>query len=237
MTKVTTVLTFLLTFFTLNPAYAASDQLQLKPVDIDLSDKASLQRGARTFMNYCLTCHSASYMRYNRMGKDLGLTDEQVKASLMFASEKVGETMTIAMRPDDAKKWFGSIPPDLSVISRARGADWLYSYFQTFYLDNKKVMGTNNSTFKNVGMPHVLWQDQGYLQKGTNGDLTRLSEGDLPKGDYDEMIRDLVNFLAYIGEPSKIQRLALGKWVLIYLALFFFVAYPLKKVIWEDISK
>ena len=237
MTKVTTVLTFLLTFFTLNPAYAASPQLQLKPVDIDLSDKASLQRGARTFMNYCLTCHSASYMRYNRMGKDLGLTDEQVKTSLMFASEKVGETMTIAMRPEDAKKWFGSIPPDLSVISRARGADWLYSYFQTFYLDNKKVMGTNNSTFKNVGMPHVLWQDQGYLQKGTNGDLTRLSEGDLPKGDYDEMIRDLVNFLAYIGEPSKIQRLALGKWVLIYLALFFFVAYPLKKVIWEDITK
>jgi ubiquinol-cytochrome c reductase cytochrome c1 subunit len=237
MTKVTTVLTFLLTFFTINPAYTASAQLQLKPVDINLSDKASLQRGARTFMNYCLTCHSASYMRYNRMGKDLGLTDEQVKASLMFASEKVGETMTIAMRPDDAKKWFGSIPPDLSVISRARGADWLYSYFQTFYLDNKKVMGTNNSTFKNVGMPHVLWQDQGYLQKDTNGDLTRLSEGDLPENEYDEMARDLVNFLAYIGEPSKIQRLALGKWVLIYLALFFFVAYPLKKVIWEDISK
>ena len=237
MTKVTTVLTFLLTFFTLNPAYAASAQLQLKPVDIDLSDKASLQRGARTFMNYCLTCHSASYMRYNRMGKDLGLTDEQVKASLMFASEKVGETMTIAMRPDDAKKWFGSIPPDLSVISRARGVDWLYSYFQTFYLDNKKVMGTNNSTFKNVGMPHVLWQDQGYLQKDTNGDLTRLSEGELSENEYDEMARDLVNFLAYIGEPSKIQRLALGKWVLIYLALFFFVAYPLKKVIWEDITK
>ena len=237
MTKVTTTLTFLLAFFTLNPAYAASAQLQLKSVDIDLSDKASLQRGARTFMNYCLTCHSASYMRYNRMGRDLGLTDEQVKDSLMFASEKVGETMTIAMRPDDAKKWFGSIPPDLSVISRARGAEWLYSYFQTFYIDNKKVMGTNNSTLKNVGMPHVLWQDQGYLQKGTNGDLTRLSEGDLTKDEYDEMARDLVNFLAYIGEPSKIQRLALGKWVLIYLTLFFFVAYPLKKIIWKDITK
>jgi len=211
--------------------------LQLKPVDIDLSDKASLQRGARTFMNYCLTCHSASYMRYNRMGKDLGLTDEQVKDSLMFASEKVGETMTIAMRPDDAKKWFGSIPPDLSVISRARGADWLYSYFQTFYVDDKKVMGTNNLTLKNVGMPHVLWQDQGYLQKGTNGQLTHLSEGELTKDEYDEMARDLVNFLAYIGEPSKIQRLALGKWVLIYLTLFFFVAYPLKKIIWKDITK
>ena len=237
MTKVTTALTFLLAIFTLNPAYAASGQLQLRPVDIDLSDKASLQRGARTFMNYCLTCHSASYMRYNRMGKDLGLTDEQVKDSLMFASEKVGETMTIAMRPDDAKKWFGSTPPDLSVISRARGADWLYSYFQTFYVDNKKVMGTNNSTLRNVGMPHVLWQDQGYLQKSTNGNLTRLSEGELTKDEYDEMTRDLVNFLAYIGEPSKIQRLALGKWVLIYLALFFFVAYPLKKIIWEDITK
>ncbi len=235
MNKVIVLVTFLLSCFAVQPLLAASSQLQLAPVDIDLSDKASLQRGARTFMNYCLSCHSASYMRYNRMGKDLGLSDEQVKDSLMFASEKIGDTMTVAMLPEDAKKWFGVIPPDLSVISRARGTDWLYSYFRRFYVDNDKVMGTNNLAFKDVSMPHVLWQQQGYLQKDNDGHLATASQGTMPTDEYDMMARDLVNFLAYIGEPSKIQRLALGKWVLIYLALFFFVAYPLKKVFWEDI--
>jgi ubiquinol-cytochrome c reductase cytochrome c1 subunit len=130
-----------------NPAFAASGKVHLDPVDIDLSDKASLQRGAKTFMNYCLSCHSAAYMRYNRMGKDLGLTDAQVQESLMFASDKVGDTMTVAMRPEDAKKWFGVVPPDLSVISRARGTDWLYTYLRSYYLDINKPLGTNNLVF------------------------------------------------------------------------------------------
>jgi ubiquinol-cytochrome c reductase cytochrome c1 subunit len=214
---------------------AASGGVHLDHVEIDLSDKASLQRGAQTFVNYCLSCHSASYMRYNRMAKDLGMTDKQVKDNLMFASKKVGDTMTIAMRPQDAKKWFGVTPPDLSVIARAKGTDYLYTYFRTFYLDDKKVMGTNNGAFKDVGMPHVLWQQQGYLAKNDHNELVQQTEGTLSKNEYEGMIADLVNFLAYVGEPSKIQRLALGKWVLLYLILFFAVAYPMKRAFWKDI--
>ncbi|MFT7235264.1 MAG: ubiquinol-cytochrome c reductase cytochrome c1 subunit [Methylophagaceae bacterium] len=217
------------------PIFAASGQVHLDSVEIDLSDKASLQRGAKTFMNYCLSCHSAAYMRYNRMGKDLGLSDAQVVESLMFASDKVGDTMTVAMRPEDAKKWFGVIPPDLSVISRARGTDWLYSYLRNYYLDSDKTMGTNNLIFKDVGMPHVLWQEQGYLHKNSDNKLHAITDDQTTAFEYNIKIRDLVNFLAYIGEPSKIERLALGKWVLLYLALFFFVAYPLKKAFWEDV--
>jgi ubiquinol-cytochrome c reductase cytochrome c1 subunit len=210
----------------------ASSKIHLDPVEIDLSDKASLQRGAKTFVNYCLSCHSASFMRYNRMARDLGLTDKQVAENLMFASDKVGDTMTVAMRPDDAKKWFGVTPPDLSVISRARGTDWLNTYLRTFYLDNEKTMGTNNLAFKDVGMPHVLWEQQGYLEND-HGHLKAASKG--TDTHYNQTIADLVNFLAYIGEPSKIQRLALGKWVLLYLFLLFLVVYPMKKAFWKDI--
>ncbi|MFW5451838.1 MAG: cytochrome c1 [Methylophagaceae bacterium] len=213
----------------------ASSKIHLDPVEIDLSDKASLQRGAKTFVNYCLSCHEASFMRYNRMAKDLGLTDKQVAENLMFASEKVGETMTIAMRAEDAKKWFGVTPPDLSVISRARGTDWLYTYLRTFYLDDSKTMGTNNAVFKDVGMPHVLWQQQGYATVDDSGHLDHANGGLLSTHEYNVMIQDLVNFLAYVGEPSKIQRLALGKWVLLYLFIFFLVAYPMKKAFWKDI--
>jgi ubiquinol-cytochrome c reductase cytochrome c1 subunit len=217
-------------------ALAASGGVHLDHIDIDITDQASLQRGAKTFVNYCLSCHAASYMRYNRMGKDLGLTDEQVKQNLMFASEKTGETMTIAMRAEDAKKWFGVTPPDLSVISRARGTDWLYTYLRTFYLDDSKVMGTNNMAFKDVGMPHVLWEQQGYLALDEEGHaLTQASEGQLDKSAYNAMIYDLVNFLAYIGEPSKLQRMELAKPVLLYLIFFFFVAYAMKKAFWKDI--
>ncbi|MBT3505856.1 MAG: cytochrome c1 [Piscirickettsiaceae bacterium] len=217
------------------PGFAASGKVHLDSVDIDLSDKASLQRGAKIFMNYCLSCHSAAYMRYNRMGKDLGLSDAQVAESLMFASDKVGDTMTIAMRPKDAKKWFGVVPPDLSVISRARGTEWLYTYLRSYYLDINKPLGTNNLVFKDVGMPHVMWQEQGYVRKDSDNKLHALTGDQATAFEYNMMVRDLVNFLAYIGEPSKIQRLALGKWVLLYLALFFFVAYPLKKIFWEDV--
>jgi len=212
--------------------FAASGTIKLEPVKIDLSDKASLQRGAKTFVNYCLSCHSASFMRYNRMAKDLDLTEQQVVENLMFASDKIGDTMTISMRPDDAKKWFGVTPPDLSVISRVRGAAWLNTYMRTFYLDDKKPMGTNNLAFKDAGMPHVLWEQQGYLEND-HGHLTAASKG--TDSNYNLMVADLINFLAYIGEPSKIQRLALGKWVLLYLFLLFLVVYPMKKAFWKDI--
>ncbi|NOQ80907.1 MAG: cytochrome c1 [Methylophaga sp.] len=215
---------------------AASGGVHLDPVELDLSDKASLQRGAKTFMNYCLSCHQAAYMRYNRMAQDLGLTDAQVKENLMFASDKVGDTMTVAMRAEDAKKWFGVTPPDLSVISRARGTDWLNTYLRTFYLDDSKSTGTNNVVFKDVGMAHVLWQQQGYLAHDEkSGHLSQATDGQLSNYDYNVVVADLVNFLAYIGEPSKIQRLALAKWVLLYLFLLFLVVYPMKKAFWKDI--
>jgi len=220
---------------TSSQVYAAGGDVPLDRVELDIYDKASLQRGAQTFVNYCLSCHSASYMRYNRMAKDLGMTDEQVKENLMFASDKIGETMTIAMRPQDAKKWFGVTPPDLSVIARAKGPDYLYTYFRTFYLDPKKAMGTNNVAFPDVGMPHVLWEQQGYLAKDKDGHLEHVSEGSQDTAEYNRTIADLVNFLEYIGEPSKIQRLELGKWVLLYLFIFFLVAYPMKKAFWKDV--
>jgi len=219
----------------INTSYAATGGVHLEPVELDLSDKASLQRGAKTFVNYCLSCHAASFMRYNRMAKDLGLTDQQVAENLMFASQKTGDTMTIAMHEDDAKKWFGVTPPDLSVISRARGTDWLNTYLRSFYLDDKKSTGTNNTVFKDVGMPHVLWQQQGYASQDTSGHLSHAKGGELSPAAYNEMVADLINFLAYIGEPSKIQRLALGKWVLFYLFLLFLVVYPMKKAYWKDI--
>jgi len=215
---------------------AASGGLHLDEVEIDITDQASLQRGAKTFVNYCLSCHEASYMRYNRMAQDIGLSDDQVIKNLMFASDKIGETMTIAMRAEDAKKWFGVIPPDLSVISRAKGTDWLYTYLRTFYLDQEKSTGTNNLAFKDVGMPHVLWQQQGYLaQNEETHDLVSATDGTQSQNEYNAMAKDLTNFLAYIGEPSKLQRLALGKWVLLYLVLLFLVAYPMKKAFWRDI--
>lgn len=215
---------------------AAGGNVHLDHTDIDITDKASLQRGAQTFVNYCLSCHQASYMRYNRMGKDLGLSDSQVKDNLMFAADKIGETMTIAMRPEDAKKWFGVTPPDLSVIARSRGTDWLYTYLRTFYLDDSRTVGTNNLAFADVGMPHVLWEQQGYLSHNEqSGHLEQVKKGTLSEHEYDQTVHDLVNFLAYLGEPSKLQRIELGKWVLLYLFIFFLIAYPLKKAFWKDV--
>ncbi|AFI83476.1 cytochrome c1 [Methylophaga nitratireducenticrescens] len=216
-------------------AFAAGPSSKLDKVDIDLTDNASLQRGAHTFVNYCLSCHGASLMRYNRMAKDLGLTDDQVADNLMFTTDKIGDTMKIAMRPEDAKRWFGVMPADLSVIARARGTDWLYTYLRTFYLDDSHPMGTNNLAFKDVGMPHILWEQQGYQTIDEQGHLTVAQEGELTPREYDMMARDLVNFLAYISEPSKLQRLALGKWVLLYLAIFFVIALALKKAYWKDV--
>ena len=214
----------------------AAEATHVDKVEVDITDQASLQRGAKTFVNYCLSCHQAAYMRYNRMAKDLGLTDDQVKDNLMFASDKVGDTMTVAMRPEDAKKWFGVTPPDLSVIARSRGTDWLYTYLRTFYLDSSRPVGTNNLAFKDVGMPHVLWEQQGYQTKDEKtGELNTPEKAPLSTHEYNQLVYDLVNFLEYIGEPSKLQRMALAKWVLLYLVLFLLIAYPLKKAFWKDV--
>lgn len=215
---------------------AASSGVALDHFEVDLRDQASLQRGAQIFTNYCLSCHSASLMRYNRMAEDLGMSDELVIENLMFTTDKIGETMQVAMRPEDAKKWFGVTPPDLSVIARARGTDWLYSYLRNFYLDETRPMGTNNPFLVNAGMPHILWEQQGFLKKDDDsGELSLTQEGELTPRQYDQYVGDLVNFLAYISEPSKLDRLALGKWVLMYLAFFFVIALALKKAYWKDI--
>ncbi len=215
---------------------AASSGVALDHFEVDLRDQASLQRGAQIFTNYCLSCHSASLMRYNRMAEDLGMRDELVIENLMFTTDKIGETMQVAMRPEDAKKWFGVTPPDLSVIARARGTDWLYSYLRNFYLDETRPMGTNNPFLVNAGMPHILWEQQGFLKKDDDsGELSLTQEGELTPRQYDQYVGDLVNFLAYISEPSKLDRLALGKWVLMYLAFFFVIALALKKAYWKDI--
>ncbi len=219
---------------------AAGGGFHLEAANADVSDTESLQRGAKTFVNYCLSCHSAQYMRYNRMGKDLGLTDEQVKENLMFTTDKIGDTMTIAMPQADAAKWFGNPPPDLSVIARARGADWLYTYFKTFYVDDTKPMGFNNAVFKDVGMPHVLWELEGLkvAKKDEHGKITGyevIQPGTLSADEYDQVAYDLTNFLVYMGEPIQLERKRLGFWVLLFLAIFFVFAYALKKEYWKDV--
>ncbi len=221
----------------------ASGGVHLDDADIDLSDQASLQRGARLFVNYCLSCHSAKFQRFNRTGKDLGLTDQEVKENLMFVTDKIGDTMTIAMPPAEAEVWFGTPPPDLSVIARARGSDWLYTYLRGFYLDDSRPFGVNNVVFKDVGMPHVLSQLQG-LQKAVFQEhegqkvfekFEQVTPGTMSPEEFDGAMRDLTAFLTYVGEPIQMERRAMGKWVLLFIAVFFVLAYLLKKEYWKDV--
>jgi ubiquinol-cytochrome c reductase cytochrome c1 subunit len=232
----------------------------LDPVKIDLGDKPSLQRGARIFVNYCLSCHSAGYMRYNRMGHDLGISDELVKENLLFAADKVGDLMKAVMPKEDAKAWFGVAPPDLTLISRSRGPEWVYTYMRSFYRDPKSPSGWNNTVFPHVAMPHVLYEWQGDQRavyrtvkhkttvKGADGKpvekVTETQEfakfeleraGSMNEKDYNAAMRDLTNFLVYLGEPAKLERYRLGVWVLLFLAVFFVFAYLLKKEYWKDV--
>lgn len=227
---------------------AASGGVPLMKANNNLEDKASLQRGARLFVNYCLSCHSAKFMRYNRLAADLGLSEEQVMDNLMFGADKITESMDISMDSGDSEKWFGTLPPDLSVIARSRGTDWLYTYLLTFYKDESRPFGVNNLAFKDVGMPHVLWKLQGVQEPvyktvtGPDGREKKVIEklevveaGELAPVEYKKAMRDLVNFLDYMGEPGKLKRQSLGVWVLLFLVFFFFLAYALKKDYWRDI--
>lgn len=199
-------------------ALAAATGPALERAPIDPRDLVSLQSGARTFVNYCLSCHSAQYMRYNRL-TDIGLTEAQIRDNLMFAADKVGDTMKVAMTPKDGKAWFGVPPPDLSVISRARGVDWLYTYLRTFYRDDKTPSGWNNRVFANAAMPHVLWKVQ----------------AEQSPVQYDRTVRDLVNFLAYVGEPVGQARKSIGIVVLFVLGVIFVFAYAMKQAFWKDV--
>lgn len=242
------IITLLLMTFMPALGFAAGAGVHLDEADVDLHNQASLQNGAKLFINYCLSCHSAAYMRYNRMGQDIGLTDEQVANNLMFAGEKVGDTMTVAMPAKDAKKWFGTKIPDLTVVARARGADWLYTYLRTFYVDETRPWGVNNTVFKDVGMPHVLWELEGLKKpvyetyKDHDGNEAKrivkyemVQPGKMSEAEYDNAVRDLVNFMVYMGEPARLSRYYIGVWVLLFLALLFVVSYAMKKEFWKDV--
>jgi ubiquinol-cytochrome c reductase cytochrome c1 subunit len=222
-----------------------------------VTDTAALQNGAKLFVNYCLNCHAASYMRYNRM-RELDLTEDQIKANLMFATDKVGDTMKVAIDPIHAKEWFGATPPDLTVIARSRaaagkgsGADYLYTYLRSYYRDDTKITGWNNLVFPSVGMPHVLWELQGqraavfvdekdphdpsktlHVHKG----YQQLTPGSMTSAEYDNAVADLVAFLTWMGEPQLNQRVRLGAWVLVFLALFTVVAWRMNASFWKDIK-
>ncbi len=227
--------------------FASSGGAHLDHADIDVSDNESLQRGARLFVNYCLSCHSAKYQRYNRMAKDLGLTDDEVKENLMFGTDKIGDTMEIAMAAERAEEWFGTAPPDLSLIARSRGDDWIYTYLRSFYVDESRPFGVNNVVFPDVGMPHVLWGLQGMrkaVYKEVDGQkvVEKLVPVDGPAGkgslspeSFDSSMRDLTAFLSYVAEPYQLERQRIGVWVLLFLAVFFVLAYLLKKEYWKDI--
>ena len=218
------------------------------PAGNDIRNRASLQRGARNFMNYCSGCHSAKFVRYNRIAADLAIPEAVLKSNLMFTSDKSYDTIKVAMSPDDAKKWFGTAPPDLSLIARARGSDYLYAFLRSFYADPSKPTGVNNTVLPGTAMPHVLADLQG-VQKATfvshPGEggtvVTELEKfelvqrGTLSPEKYDEFVRDTVNFLQYIGEPIEAQRRDLGVWVMLFLLVFTAFAYLLYKEYWRDV--
>lgn len=231
-----------------SPVFAAGggdvDQAQT-----DLGNVAAVQRGAKLFANYCQGCHSAQYMRYSRLSEDLGLTPEQVEENLIFTDAKIGEVMQASMDGADQQLWIGAKAPDLSLVSRSRGVDWLYTYLRQFYIDPSRPVGWNNKLFANVSMPNVFWELQG-VQKAVyethedeNGKpyevltgLESISEGTLSEEAFDQTILDLVTYLEYLGEPAKLKRESIGIWVLLYLALFTFLAYLLKAEFWRDIK-
>lgn len=221
-------------------AFASGASLHLDKAPDVSGDKAALQNGAKLFVNYCLNCHGASALRYNKL-LDLGLTEQQIKDNLMFTTDKIGEQMKVAIRPEEAKKWFGAAPPDLSLIARARasadgsGADWLYTYLRSFYRDDNRPTGWNNVVFENVGMPHILYELQGEQVLGPDHKLTLAVPGQLPPAEYDTQIRDLVGFLVWMGEPTSGLRKQLGVAVLLFLGVLFVLAYLLKKEYWKDI--
>lgn len=227
----------------LTMASGGGHQFPNDDADIDLGNEASLQRGAATFVNYCLSCHTANFMRYSRLANDLGLTEKQVMDNLMVSGGKIGDLMTVAMRRDDAETWFGNTPPDLSVIARAKGADYLYNYLRAFYVDESSPTGMNNSV-KQVSMPHVLWNLQG-LQKAVYEESEHgqkhivgfeiVQPGELSTAEYNAEVRDLVNFLVYLGEPAKLQRYTIGLVIMIFLFVLLVFSYYLKKEFWKDV--
>ncbi len=217
-------------------ALAAVTEYRLDRSPHDVRDLVSLQSGARTYVNYCLGCHGVQFMRYKGL-TELGLTEAQIKEHLLFTADKVGEPMKGPLDPKEGKAWFGVAPPDLSVIARVRGADWLYTYLRTFYRDPKTATGWNNAVFPNVAMPHALWMLQG--ERGFDakaGKLTEPAKGTQAPAESDTTVRDLVAFLVYVGEPAAADRRAIGVVVLFVLGVLFIFAWLLKREFWKDVK-
>jgi ubiquinol-cytochrome c reductase cytochrome c1 subunit len=226
-------------------AALAQHEAELEPANNNIANTASLQRGAKYFVNYCFGCHSAEYVRYNRLARDLQLTEDQLVENLMFTGERPFDTMEIAMRPGDAERWFGTSPPDLSLIARSRGTDYIYTFLRSFYEDPLRPTGVNNTVLPNTAMPHILWELQGIQRAVVTKDEHGVEiiegfevarPGTLAPEDFDQVARDIVNFLDYIGEPMRRERQALGIRVIAFLLVFLLIAYLLKKEIWKDVK-
>ncbi len=235
-------------------AFAASEGIAWDKANPKTTDMAALQNGAKIFVNYCLSCHSAAYMRYNRL-KDIGLSEQQIKDNLLFTTDKVGETMKAAIDPKQAKEWFGGVPPDLTVIARSRadvnkgdGADYLYTLLRTYYRDDTKATGWNNKAYPNIGMPHPLWELQGeqkpiyktVIVKGKEEQALAgweiVKPGTMTPLQYNQAVSDLVSYLQWMGEPAQNQRVRIGVWVLIFLSIFTIIAWRLNAAFWKDIK-
>ena len=233
-----------------SPSFAASGGAELQHADIDPSRIPSLQRGARNFMNYCSGCHSAQYVRFNTIGNYLELSEEQLVSNLMFNADKSFEVIRAAMPAADAERWYGTAPPDMSLMARAKGADYIFSFLKSFYVQEDSPTGVDNIVMPGTSMPHVLWELQGY-QKAIFSEHTedgvkslhfsgfeQVTEGKIDPAvadDYDEFVRDTVNFLAYISEPTRADQRKIGAWVIMFLLVFLIIAYMLKKQIWKDV--
>ncbi len=225
-------------------AASASEGPETLEAGTHMNDQASLQRGATLFMNYCSGCHSLKYQRYSRIGEDLGLTEAQVAQNFVFSGVKPGEHITVAMNPADAAAWLGKAPPDLSLEGRSRGPDWIYTYLKSFYVDEGRPLGWNNTLFPNASMPNVLWQLQGIqrpvMGKGADGQphvesLVLAEKGNLDPEQYDQAARDISAFLQYVGEPAAMQRESWGVWVILFLVVITILAYMLKHEYWRDV--
>lgn len=226
---------------------AAGGGFPLDKAEYDLSDKASLQRGAATFMNYCAGCHSTQYQRYNRVAADIGIPEELMRENLVFTGAKIGDLMKSAMSEKDAARWFGAPPPDLTLVARVRGADWVYTYLRSFYVDETRPFGVNNAVFPSVGMPHVLEPLQGtpraeFETHTLDGvemqqvvSIKSDGNGEMNNEEYDQTVLDLVNFLVYSAEPVQQERERMGFWVLGFIAIFFIFTVLLKKEFWRDV--
>ena len=244
------------------PAFAAGD-VELEKANIEPDNIESLQRGARNFMNYCSGCHSARYVRFKTIGKYLELSEEQLINNLMFNAEKTLETMDVSMRPGDAERWFGTVPPDLSLMARSKGADYIFTFLKSFYVDADSPTGVDNAVLEGTSMPHVLWELQGFqraifskhtetsddgeevttehitgFEPVTSGSMASVTSDTVNAEDYnyDDFVRDTANFLVYIAEPIRSERRQLGKWVIAFLFFFVIIAQMLKKQIWKDVK-